>query len=197
MPAAAPADEANLELAQAMKPPPVPDLSPSAQPPTPAPTLPAAISSVQTIAGAPSASENEHYSQPSPVLAAPQAVDFNPTVACQNVKKPCVLVKKPCVLKVWFQKITSCGRGAETAGCHHHRGSSPCCSGCTCGTGNMTIAEASPQASMASAAGGPASSGVPPLQPAAVASTGAEPGDVAEEGKLFERVSFDRFDKSP
>ena len=40
-------------------------------------------------------------------------------------------------------------------------------------------------------AGGPSSQAVP------IRSTGTKPGDVAEEGKLFERVSFERFDKSP
>ena len=60
------------------------------------------------------------------------------------------------------------------------------------------MAEASPQASLASAHRRAGISGAcRHCNRRRSRSTGAEPGDVAEEGKLFERVSFDSFDKSP
>jgi hypothetical protein len=105
-------------------------------------------------------------------------------------------VKKPCMLTVWFHKIAS-GHGRPSHVCHHHCASSPCCLGCTCGTPTRKPVSGSPQASVAMAPGEPAAPDMPPLEPAPVGLTGAEPGDVAEEGKLFERVSFERFDKAP
>ena len=130
------------------------------------------------------------YPKPYPVLAAPQTVDFTPTVATHAKKKPCVLT-------VWFQKLKSCGKGTGCGGCHHG-GSAPCCAGCTCHTAKSNPATASPQASLASppqlnarSQPAPSSQGTP------IGSAGTQPGNVTEEWKLFERVSFDRFDKSP
>ena len=128
--------------------------------------------------------------KPYPVLAAPQADDVKPSVATQTAKKPCVLT-------VWFQKMQVCGQGSGCSGCHHG-GSAPCCSGCTCHAGKNKSVAASPQASLASPQGDAAiAAHGPSSQAAPIGSTGTKPGDVAEEGKLFERVSFDSFDKSP
>ena len=64
--------------------------------------------------------------------------------------------------------------------------------------GRIKSVAASPQSSVASATSHPAA-GESDLSSQAVPirSTGTKPGDVAEEGKLFERVSFESFDKSP
>jgi hypothetical protein len=145
---------------------------PLATPQFPAPTFPTAY-----YAG--------NYPKPYPVLAAPQADAVKAPFPTQTTKKPCVL-------KVWFHKVLSCGRSA----CHHV-GSTPCCAGCTCHSGERGPVAASPQTTLASPTGNAASQPGPSLQVAPMGSTGAESSDVAEEGKLFERVSFDSFDKSP
>jgi hypothetical protein len=148
---------------------------PLATPQFPAPTFPA--------------SYGGHYPRPYPVLAAPQADDVKPFFPTQTTKKPCVL-------KVWFHKMMSCGKGSGCSGCHHG-GTAPCCSGCTCHSGKDKPAPAFPGANLASPQGGAVSPPGPSLHAAPIGSTGAKPGNIAEEGKLFERVSFDSFDKSP
>jgi hypothetical protein len=121
------------------------------------------------------------------VLPAPQA----PYVLALPATQP---AKKPCVLTAWFQKFKVCGRGP---GCHHG-GSAPCCAGCTCHTGTIKSVAESPRKTVAFRAAAP-----PPAhsnadeQPPATRSTGTEAGDVTEEWKLFERVSFESFDKAP
>ncbi len=135
------------------------------------------------------ASYDGHYPKPYPVLAAPQAEDVKPFFPPQTTKKPCVFT-------VWLQKMQSCGKGSGCGGCHHG-GSAPCCPGCTCHSGKNKSAAASPQTGRASPQGDSGPSRSPSSQALPVGSTGTKPGDVAEEGKLFERVSFDSFDKSP
>jgi hypothetical protein len=129
------------------------------------------------------------YYRPYPVLTAAQANDAKSPVATSSEKKPCVLT-------VWFQKITSGRHPSGCTGCHHAR-PTPCCSGCTCYTGNNKSAGASAPACAASPQADPASRRGPHSQAVPIGSTGPKPGDVAEEGKLFERVSFESFDKSP
>jgi hypothetical protein len=129
------------------------------------------------------------YPRPYPVLAAPQAADVKPLVAT-------VTAKKACVLTVWFQKISSSSRALSCARCDHED-SGPCCAGCTCYAGKSKLIRPSPQASLASPQGDLPSRRGTLSQAEPNGSTGAKPGDVAEEGKLFERVSFDSFDKSP
>jgi hypothetical protein len=130
------------------------------------------------------------YPRPYPVLVAAQANDVKSPVATSTEKKPCVLT-------VWFQKITSGRHPAGCTGCHHAC-STPCCSGCTCYAGkNKKSVGASAQTCLASPQGDPAPGRGPHSQAVPIGSTGPKPGDVAEEGKLFERVSFDSFDKSP
>ena len=153
---------------------------PLASPQFPPPTFPATY-----------CVDGQQYPKPYPVLAAPQTVEFTPTIATHAEKKPCVLT-------AWLQKLKSCGKGSGCSGCHHGH-SAPCCSGCTCHTAKTKSVMASPQASLASPQGnaGISARSGPSLQMAPIGSTGPQPGDVAEEGKLFERVSFDRFDESP
>ena len=135
--------------------------------------------------------QGEQYPKPYPVLATSQTVEFTPTVATHAEKKPCVLT-------AWLQKFKACRKGAAAPGCHHGH-SAPCCSGCTCHTAKTESAMASPQANLASPQGnsGAQTARGPSLQMAPISSTGTKPGDVAEEGKLFERVSFESFDESP
>ncbi len=103
-------------------------------------------------------------------------------------------VRKPGVLTAWFQKAMGCG---HSSGCHHG-GSAPCCPGCTCDAGTNPSIANSPRANMAAWRSKQASAHVHTgVEPAPAPSSGADPGDVAEEGKLFERVSFEGLDKSP
>ena len=127
---------------------------------------------------------------PPPVFAASQAVAATPPpVACD-------VSPKPCVLSVLFQKIKSCGKRSGFSGCHHG-GSAPCCQGCTCYTGTNKPAQVSPQGSLTSPQGKSAyCQGHPVSQSAQLGSNGTKPGNVAEEGKLFERVSFESFDEA-
>jgi hypothetical protein len=127
--------------------------------------------------------------RPYPVLAAPQANNPKPPVAIRSPKKPCVLT-------AWFQRITNGGHGTCCAGCHH-ASPTPCCSGCTCYSGKNKSAGGIPQKSLASPQGDLPSRQGPVSQTVPSGSTGPKPGDVTEEGKLFERVSFEGFDKSP
>jgi hypothetical protein len=131
-----------------------------------------------------------HSWQTSQVLPAPQA----------NAATPCVAIaaaKKPCVLSVLFEKLKSCGAGFHSTGCHH-AGSAPCCQGCTCHVAMNRSVCASPQGSLASPQGKLACPhGSPASQVVPIRSTGTEPGDVAQEGKLFERVTFEGLNKSP
>jgi hypothetical protein len=132
-----------------------------------------------------------HVQTPQTAQAQPasQAVAATPPVACNAPPKPCVL-------SVLFQKIKSCGKRFGCLGCHHG-GSAPCCQGCTCYTGTNKPVQASPQASLPSSPGKLAfCQGHPTTQMAPLGSNGTEPGDVTEEGKLFERVSFESFDKA-
>jgi hypothetical protein len=100
------------------------------------------------------------------------------------------------VLSVLFQKIKSCGKRSGCSGCHHG-GSAPCCQGCTCYTGTNKPAQVSPQGSLTSPQGKSAyCEGHPTSQAAQLGSNGTKPGNVAEEGKLFERVSFESFDEA-
>jgi hypothetical protein len=152
---------------------------PLASPQFPAATFPA------TYGG-----QGAGYPKPYPVLAAPQTVEFTPTVAT-------FAKKKPCVLTVWFEKLKSCGKGLGCGGCHHGD-SAPCCAGCTCHAGKTKPATASPQAaSFASPQGAAGSRRAFSSQDSPIGSSGTQPGNVTEEWKLFERVSFDSFDKSP
>ena len=135
---------------------------------------------------------NGPYPRPYPVLTAtPQASDVKSPDATATAKKPCVLT-------TWFQKITS---GRHRFGCCHHACSAPCCSGCTCHTGKEKSVASSPNGSGASPLASPQADSAtrrgPLPQAVPTGSTGPKPGDVAEEGKLFERVSFESFDKSP
>jgi hypothetical protein len=129
------------------------------------------------------------YPKPYPVLAGPQANDVKPSVATMAPKKPCVLT-------AWFQRITSGGRCCCCAG-GHHATPTPCCSGCTCDRGKNKSVELSPGTCLASPQRDLPSRRGPHSQAVPIDSTGPKPGDVTEEGKLFERVSFDSFDKSP
>jgi hypothetical protein len=129
------------------------------------------------------------YPRPYPVLAAAQANDVKSPVATSTEKKPCVLT-------VWFQKITSGRHPSGCTGCHH-ASPTPCCSGCTCYAGKNKSVGASAPTSLASPQGDPAPRRGPLSQAVPIGSTGPKPRDVAEEGKLFERVSFESFDKSP
>ena len=108
-----------------------------------------------------------------------------------------VAAKKPCVLTEWFQKIKNRGLSFGCPGGHHGE-SGPCCQGCTCYVGKNKATAPSPQANLASTKAYRASARSTLSSRALPArSTGSKPGDVTEEGKLFERVSFDSFDKSP
>ncbi len=129
------------------------------------------------------------FPRPYPVLAATQANDVKPHVATRPAKKPCVLT-------VWFQRITSGGHGCCCAGCRHAC-ATPSCSGCTCNGENNKSVGAPPQTSLASPQADLPSRQSPLSQTVPIDSTGPKPGDVTEEGKLFERVSFESFDKSP
>ncbi len=129
------------------------------------------------------------YPRPYPVVAPPQANDVKPPVASK-------MGKKPCILTAWFQRITSGSHGSCCTGCHHAC-SAPCCSGCTCHAGKNKSVGASPERTLASPQGDLGSRRSPLSEARPIGSTGPKPGDVTEEGKLFERVSFERFDKSP
>ena len=129
------------------------------------------------------------YPRPYPVLAATQANDITPPVTTKTTKKPCVLT-------AWFQRITSGGHGCCCTGCHHAR-PTPCCSGCTCNGENNKSGRAAPQTSLASPQSELPARKVSLSERVSTGSTGPKPGDVAEEGKLFERVSFESFDKAP
>ena len=129
------------------------------------------------------------FPRPYPVAGAPQVNEAKPAVATRSAKKPCVLT-------VWFQKITSGRHASGCTGCHHAR-PGPCCSGCTCYARKDQSAGASPQRTIASPQSTAASPRGPRSQATPIGSTGPKPGDVAEEGKLFERVSSESFDKSP
>jgi hypothetical protein len=127
---------------------------------------------------------------PAPVQpASPAVVAATPPVACNAPPKPCVL-------SVLFQKIKGVGNRSGCSGCHHG-GPAPCCQGCTCYTGSSKPALASPQAGVASPHDNLAFwQRHPTSQAAPRRSNGTESGDVTEEGKLFERVSFERFDEA-
>ena len=126
---------------------------------------------------------------PAPVAPASQALATPQPDACNPPPKPCVL-------SVLFEKIKSCGKRLGCSG-GHHDGSPPCCQGCTCYIGTYKSIQASPQGSLASPPGKQAYyKGNPTSQAAALGSDGTKPSDVTEEGKLFERVSFERFDES-
>jgi hypothetical protein len=139
---------------------------------------------------------------PGLLLAADQAATATaPPHAAPQAPAPVLsaaaTVKKPCVVTTWFQKFRVFGCN----GCHHGE-RAPCCQGCTCYTGKhqhtYKSVAASPQRSLASRSGRPASPASAATNPAApIGSTGPQPSDVAEEGKLFQRVSFDRFDEAP
>jgi hypothetical protein len=143
--------------------------------------------------------------KPYPAFAAPQTVAVTPTVATHATPQTVAVTptvathaeKKPCVLTVWLQKLKSCGKGLGCGGCHHG-GSVPCCAGCTCHVGKTKPATASPQAAtFASPQGAAGSRPAFSSQDPPIGSAGTQPGNVTEEWKLFERVSFDSFDKSP
>ena len=124
-----------------------------------------------------------------PIQPASQVVAATPPVACNAPPKPCVL-------SVLFQKIKGFGNRSGCSGCHHG-GTAPCCQGCTCYAGSSKPTQASPQASVASPHGNLAFwQRHPTSQAAPRRSNGSEPGDVTEEGKLFERVSFESFDEA-
>jgi hypothetical protein len=130
-----------------------------------------------------------HSPQPGQVLAAPQAHAVTAAVA---TKAP----KKPCFLKVWFQKPKGCGHVSCCTGCHH-AGCASCCHGCACHCGKNPSVAASPQASAPSPQGNSASpQGNPPSQVVPIRSTGTEPGDVAQEGKVGETAASEGLDKS-
>jgi hypothetical protein len=127
--------------------------------------------------------------RPAQVLPASQAVAATPPVACNAPQKPCVL-------SVLLQKIKSCAKRSGCSGCHHGA-SAPCCQGCTCYNGTGKTAQGSPRGNLASPQAKPALCPGHPTSPAALlGSNGTNPGDVTEEGKLFERVSFESFDKT-
>ena len=126
---------------------------------------------------------------PAPAQPASQAVVSTPQVACNAPPKPCVL-------SVLFQKIKGFGNRSGCSGCHHG-GTAPCCQGCTCYSGSSKPAQASPQASVATPHGKLAFwQRQPTSQAAPRGSNGTQPGDITEEGKLFERVSFESFDEA-
>jgi hypothetical protein len=132
--------------------------------------------------------QGEQYPKPYPNYAAPHMSDFTAPVATHWKKKPCFLT-------VWIQKLKTCG---NCKGCQHGH-AEPCCAGCTCKRATPKAATASPQANLASTQG---NSGAQPaanlsLQMAPPGSTWTQSGNVTEEGKLFERVSFDRFNETP
>jgi hypothetical protein len=126
---------------------------------------------------------------PAPIPPASQAIAAPAPAVCSPPSKPCVL-------SALFQKIKSCGKRLGCSGCHHD-GSAPCCQGCTCKAGNYNSGLASPQASLANPRGKPAvCQGHPTSQAAPRVSNRPKPSDVTEEGKLFERVSFESFDEA-
>ena len=115
--------------------------------------------------------------------------------------------KKPSVITAWLQKFKPGGGNTPKYGGNgcHHGGTVPCCAGCTCHSGKPETAATSvskPRLAVARSPAKPVRQRVVATTPEEVVaeetpSTSTEPGDVTEEGKLFERVSFERFDKAP
>ena len=106
--------------------------------------------------------------------------------------------EKPCVLSVLFQKIKAFRQSIGLLGLpsrrtrHHAARVAPVTTGSS-SRRRHRLKRAS-QRRMASWHSGKVN---PTSQAAPRGSNGTKPGDVAEEGKLFERVSFESFDKSP
>jgi hypothetical protein len=108
------------------------------------------------------------------------------------------------LLAAWLPKRNATtSPPAAPAHHHHHHGSEPCCAGCTCETGKSPRPAArAPQQALTSGKTPARTRSVadPGVEPASSANTetgssGAKASDVTEEWKLFERVSFESFDK--